>query len=460
MTADPRGRWTTLGLLWALATTIGSMAGFGVGKVLQNAIWQGLPGDWVCCMVFAGTSIGLLQALVLRREISGAGWWVLASTVGLPLGLALGGALGSALQSPSVQPIVVAPSIGAAQWLVLRRRVSRAGWWILASVLGWGGGAATAEALGRIVGGSSILFLSGALGLVVGVVTGGALVWLLRAPIAVTPKDRGGVVVAPGWTLKNFARLVAMGTFAGLIAGLSVGVGARLAMRISAVFARPEMQGKITDAGEIVGRVSAGGTAFLVVIAGMIGIPGGLLYVALRRWLPGTGVRKGLMYGLALLLMVGSTVIKGNNPDFGRLGPPVLNISMFALLFVLFGVVVAALEELLNRSIPIPSVRPVSLIMYAAALVILTPVARGIPKLLLHSNIKEFNVYGFRVVLALLAVAAAGYVFNLGSTTGRIEQRLGQRNVMLLGYAALALLCILGLLRDVQAVVEIFHRRA
>jgi hypothetical protein len=28
--------------------------------------------------------------------------------------------------------------IGLAQWLVLRKRVPRAGWWILANVLGWG----------------------------------------------------------------------------------------------------------------------------------------------------------------------------------------------------------------------------------------------------------------------------------------------------------------------------------
>ena len=448
-------------LLWTLATVIGSMAGFGVGKVLQNAIWRGLPGHSTVCMVFAGTSIGLLHSLVLRREMSGAGWWVLASTVGLPIGLALGGAAGSALQSPSVQPILVAPSIGAVQWLVLRRRVARAGWWILASMLGWGGGAAIAEALSRVVGGSKILLLGGALGLVVGGITGISLVWLLRGPVAVAAEERGGVIVSPGWTLQNFARLVAIGTFAGLIAGLTAGgLGARLVMRISAVLARPEMQGKITDAGEIVGRVSAGGTAFLVVIAGMIGILGGLLYMGLRRWLPRTGVWKGLMYGLVLLLMVGSTVIQGTNPDFGRFGPPVLNISMFALLFILFGVIVAPLAELLNRSLPIPSLRPVSLGVYAAALVILIPIARMTPILLFHSNMKEFNVHGFRVILGVLTVVAGGYLLNLGSKTERIEERLGHRNVKLLGIAALAVLCVVGLVRDVQAVVEIFRRAA
>ncbi len=455
-----------LGLLWALATTIGSVAGFGAGKVLQNAIWQGLPGDWVCCMVFAGTSIGLLQALVLRRDISGAGWWVLASTVGLPLGLALGGALGSALQSPSVQPMLVAPSIGAAQWLVLRRRFSRAGWWILASMLGWGSGAAIAEALSRVVGGSKILFLSGALGLVVGVVTGGALVWLLRAPIVVTPKDRGGAVIEPGWTLKNFARLVAIGTFAGLIAGLTAGgLGARLAMRISAVAAGPETQGKITAANNVVGMVTAGNTAFVVIIGGMIGILGGLLYMGLRRWLPGTGVGKGFIYGIVLLLMVGSTVIQGANPDFGRFGPAALNISMFSSLFILFGLIVAPLADRLDRSFPAPSWRLASLITYAAALAILSPLAKDAAHLAFAtqaeiSEIKEFNVYGFGLILSILAVVTIGYLLNLGSKTGRIEERLGHRRVMILGYAVLVVLCALGLVQDVRAIVEIFRRQA
>lgn len=461
---DSRG-WT-FGLLWVLATTLGTMAGFGVGKVLQNAIWRGLPGDWVVCMVFAGTSIGLLQSLVLGREVSGPGWWVLASTVGLPMGVALGGAAGSALEAPAVEAFLVAPSIGAMQWLFLRQRVSRAGWWILASMLGWGGGAASAEVLSRLIGGSRVFVLSGVLGLVVGVVTGMALVWLLKAPVALTVEDRVGVVVEAGWTLKNFARLVAIGTFAGLIAGLTAGgLGARLAMRISAVAAGPAMQGKITAAENVVGRVTAGNTAFVVVVGGMVGILGGLLYMGLRRWLPGTGAGKGLMYGLVLLLMAGSAVIQGTNPDFGRLGSPALNISIFASLFILFGMIVAPLAERLDRSFPVPSWRFTSLVAYAVALVILCPMAKDAVDFALASRseisqIKEFNVYGFGLLLCLLAVVAIGYMLNLGSQTGRIEERLGHRRVMILGYAVLAILCALGLVLDVRAVVEIFRRQA
>ena len=51
--------------------------------------------------------------------------WVLVTTVGWMLGLALGGEIGVGL------------FVGLAQWVVLRRYFSQAGWWILASAAGW-----------------------------------------------------------------------------------------------------------------------------------------------------------------------------------------------------------------------------------------------------------------------------------------------------------------------------------
>ena len=62
---------------------------------------------------------------------------------------------------------------GLAQWLVLRRWVPRAGWWVLASVLGWG--------LVRLIAGevfTSLLELL-IIGAVPAAVTGLALWWLL-----------------------------------------------------------------------------------------------------------------------------------------------------------------------------------------------------------------------------------------------------------------------------------------
>ena len=70
---------------------------------------------------------------------------------------------------------------GTAQWLILRKRVQRCGWWLLAGAVGW--------AVGWVVGGVGGL-VAGAVGLagavagaVAGAITGLVLVLLLRRPI-------------------------------------------------------------------------------------------------------------------------------------------------------------------------------------------------------------------------------------------------------------------------------------
>jgi len=70
---------------------------------------------------------------------------------------------------------------GAMQWLVLRSQVSRAGWWVLASTVGW----LVGFLVGGAVGHEDILvvflfFIT--LWAVAGAITGIALIWLLRQP--------------------------------------------------------------------------------------------------------------------------------------------------------------------------------------------------------------------------------------------------------------------------------------
>ena len=64
-------------------------------------------------------------------------WWVLANTVGW----AVGGYVGVAVVNTDVAWIVGAGAcgtvLGVLQWLVLRRQVARAGRWVLASTVGW-----------------------------------------------------------------------------------------------------------------------------------------------------------------------------------------------------------------------------------------------------------------------------------------------------------------------------------
>ena len=73
-------------------------------------------------------------------------WWVLASTLGGAMGFAvaavalwaIGG--GSAVRS-SLAPVgifaVIGGVAGIMQWLLLRDHIPQAGWWVVASAVGW-----------------------------------------------------------------------------------------------------------------------------------------------------------------------------------------------------------------------------------------------------------------------------------------------------------------------------------
>ena len=120
-----------------------------------------------------GAVLGVLQWLVLRRQLARAGWWIEASTVGWAVGGAAFGLAGGAVA-------------GFLQWLVLRRRLARAGWWIAASTVGWAIGPVIVL-FGGVIGELDavlIVLLVGALwgigGVVGGAITGTVLVWLLR----------------------------------------------------------------------------------------------------------------------------------------------------------------------------------------------------------------------------------------------------------------------------------------
>ena len=90
-----------------------------------------------------GLLIGLLQYGLLRRYLPHMGGWVAATLAGWLLGVCLTripGWLGwtNPLFNMDLAFIVMGLSIGVGQWLLLRRRLPRAGWWIGANVAGWG----------------------------------------------------------------------------------------------------------------------------------------------------------------------------------------------------------------------------------------------------------------------------------------------------------------------------------
>ncbi len=199
-------------LWWVLVSAVGWFVGFIMGFVLATIIVEpsmaggGVLGFTLAYFMFGallGSVVSLMQWLVLRLHVSRAGWWILASTAGFAVAFGAVTAAGGAIEAfgysevfdelgtfAMVLGLTLTVALGGAvtgilQMLVLRSRVFRAGWWVLASAVGWGlGMVVVVPGLDEVWDSDLPLFLSRVGGGGVwGAVTGGTLVWLLRQPV-------------------------------------------------------------------------------------------------------------------------------------------------------------------------------------------------------------------------------------------------------------------------------------
>jgi hypothetical protein len=152
---DRSSGWT-LWLRWVLASSAGTYLGVAacalaaliVAKVVGGGAEDRFPTD-----ILLGAGLGIGQWFVLRRRIPGAGRWmwasvggaVVASVLRRPLLLAaysiaepvLGPAMGDRICG-LLDVLSLGACLGLAQWLVLRPYVYRGGWWLMASLGGYG----------------------------------------------------------------------------------------------------------------------------------------------------------------------------------------------------------------------------------------------------------------------------------------------------------------------------------
>jgi hypothetical protein len=204
--ASKRAGWG-FWLLWVAASTVGfalgSIAHGNAGKLLTDAT----PAV-IATIVTVGlypliaTLPGFLHWLILRRWFPHAGWWVLASGAGSLVGYyVMGWGLGVADTQEGTtfarfavpaSMAVAGAAVGTLQWLVLRRWVPSAGWWVLVSSLSW----VVAEyAYLKLTRASDVHLLLGAAvsGALSGAITGLTLVGLMRK----TRKDEPSLPVLP-----------------------------------------------------------------------------------------------------------------------------------------------------------------------------------------------------------------------------------------------------------------------
>ena len=200
MSTDRRHVSWLLWLWWVAAGAIGG----GVGGTLAAPLLTIGDSDWILAansyvyLIVAGVVTGVLQWLLLRRYIRGAGWWVLATVIGWQAGFAAVGAIGLfiildldvyGVPTAGLSGLQFGAVVGLAQWLVLRRQVAREGWWILVGAIGWTMSFLVARDVGAALGGIATGALGGTLGalVVVGVVRqrlSHSGLWVLAAVVA------------------------------------------------------------------------------------------------------------------------------------------------------------------------------------------------------------------------------------------------------------------------------------
>ncbi len=121
---------------WMMATTSGWLFG-----------WLLLPA---IALVTGGVGAGIMQCLVLYRRIPRAWRWILVTAIGWLAGLAIIIPLVPAGMG-FLSGIVIGAVTGTAQWILVRREVHWAGWWIAVSALAWATGLSLAPASGSAV---------------------------------------------------------------------------------------------------------------------------------------------------------------------------------------------------------------------------------------------------------------------------------------------------------------------
>lgn len=113
--------WTLL-FFWIVATTLGWLVG--------GLILTGLT------IITSGVSVGILQGLVLQGHIRRPWHWVIATTAGWTVGYIIM-FFGIPRELEILDGVTIGLTTGVAQWVVLRRELQWAGWWVIFSVVGW-----------------------------------------------------------------------------------------------------------------------------------------------------------------------------------------------------------------------------------------------------------------------------------------------------------------------------------
>ena len=174
-------------LRWVLATLGGWVLGVVLIVVLAEVV---RIGQEFALGVGMGLGVGFMQWRVARRWFGANSQWMWSTVVGLGLPFALSDVFGRWVTGSDANRLLTHVAVGSLlvgfwQYRLLQRRFRSASVWILACMGGW---VVAVGLLGALVngygGGPTRAWLNMGIlalgGVVVGITTGGTLVWLFR----------------------------------------------------------------------------------------------------------------------------------------------------------------------------------------------------------------------------------------------------------------------------------------
>ena len=259
----------------------------------------------------------------------------------------------------------------------------------------------------------------------------------VEPPPLSAPDGAGQTRRPPGLVVRCYLWYLTVAVTSGLGAGiLAAGAGGRLVMRLLAVTAGADAQGRVTEAEQLVGRITVDGTLGFVVFTGLFfGLASGMVFVLLHRWLP-AGWVGGLAYGVLLLVVAGTRLepLRRDNPDFDLVGPGWLSVATFAVLVVFHGLLVAALAGRLSRAVPLLAASPGAIAAHAPLLLLLLLAPVG------------------------LLAAIVGVVVAVASRIPQVVAAVQSPRLVVVGRAALVVACLLVVPGFVSTVVNIVGR--
>jgi len=183
-------------LWWLFATLVDIIIGMaivflGLTPLRNNSSHaaQAVRG-FVIGAVF-GATVGTAQWFVLRRYFDRVGWWVLLTFIGWVAYWELNNmnllvkAQGIAFIPDLLNLAIFGGILGVLQWLLLRKKIPSAGWWVPANIAGMMLASLVIDAIDTALQGDSPFdFITGSI--VLAIITGICMMWLLKRSSSVT----------------------------------------------------------------------------------------------------------------------------------------------------------------------------------------------------------------------------------------------------------------------------------